>query len=93
MKALCWHGTGDVRVDSVPDPKIIDQRDVILKITAAGICGSGRIQCGDDRFHGVVPDCWLRVDGTDNARRCPGLLECINAVSYTHLTLPTNREV
>jgi len=40
MKALCWHGTGDVRVDSVPDPKIIDQRDVILKITAAGICGS-----------------------------------------------------
>jgi hypothetical protein len=27
MKALCWHGTGDVRIDSVPDPKIRDPRD------------------------------------------------------------------
>ncbi|MBC7853251.1 MAG: glutathione-dependent formaldehyde dehydrogenase [Pirellulaceae bacterium] len=40
MKALCWHGTGDVRVDTVPDPKIQDPRDVIVKITASGICGS-----------------------------------------------------
>jgi len=40
MKALCWHGTGDVRVDSVPDPKIQDPRDVIVRVTASGICGS-----------------------------------------------------
>ena len=40
MKALCWHGTGDVRVDSVPDPKIQDPRDIIVRITASGICGS-----------------------------------------------------
>lgn len=40
MKALCWHGVGDVRVDTVPDPKIQDSRDVIVKITASGICGS-----------------------------------------------------
>lgn len=40
MKALCWHGTGDVRVDTVPDPKILDPRDVIVKITSSGICGS-----------------------------------------------------
>jgi threonine dehydrogenase-like Zn-dependent dehydrogenase len=40
MKALCWHGTEDVRVDTVPDPKIIDARDVIVKITATAICGS-----------------------------------------------------
>ena len=40
MKALCWHGTGDVRVDNVPDPKIEDPRDAIIKITASGICGS-----------------------------------------------------
>ncbi len=40
MKALCWHGTGDVRVDNVPDPKIEHPGDVIIKITAAGICGS-----------------------------------------------------
>lgn len=40
MKALCWHGTGDVRVDTVPDPKIQDSRDIIVRITASGICGS-----------------------------------------------------
>ncbi|MDX1962042.1 MAG: zinc-dependent alcohol dehydrogenase [Pirellulales bacterium] len=40
MKALCWHGTGDVRVDTVPDPTIEHPRDAIIKITASGICGS-----------------------------------------------------
>ena len=40
MKALCWHGHGDVRVDNVPDPKIKDATDAIVKITASGICGS-----------------------------------------------------
>jgi threonine dehydrogenase-like Zn-dependent dehydrogenase len=40
MKALCWHGTGDVRVDTVPDPKIADPGDVIVRITSTAICGS-----------------------------------------------------
>jgi threonine dehydrogenase-like Zn-dependent dehydrogenase len=40
MKALCWHGRGDVRVDSVPDPKLKEPGDVIIKVTASGICGS-----------------------------------------------------
>ena len=40
MRALCWHGVGDVRVDTVPDPKIEHPRDAIIKITASGICGS-----------------------------------------------------
>lgn len=40
MKALCWHGTGDVRIDTVPDPKVIESRDAIVKITATAICGS-----------------------------------------------------
>jgi threonine dehydrogenase-like Zn-dependent dehydrogenase len=40
MKALCWHGTGDVRVDTVPDPIIQDPRDVVIKITSTAICGS-----------------------------------------------------
>ncbi|MDB5335806.1 MAG: putative alcohol dehydrogenase protein, partial [Planctomycetaceae bacterium] len=35
MKALCWHGTGDVRIDNVPDPKIQHPRDAIIKITAS----------------------------------------------------------
>lgn len=40
MKAICWHGTHDVRVDTVPDPKIADPGDAIIRITATAICGS-----------------------------------------------------
>lgn len=40
MKALCWHGANDVRVDNVPDPKILNPRDAIIKITSTAICGS-----------------------------------------------------
>jgi len=40
MKALVWHGTNDVRVERVPDPKIINGRDAIVKITTSAICGS-----------------------------------------------------
>ena len=40
MKALCWHGKGDVRIDTVPDPKILNQRDAIIKVTTTAICGS-----------------------------------------------------
>ena len=40
MKALCWHGTGDIRCDTVPDPRIEDPRDVIIKVTSCAICGS-----------------------------------------------------
>jgi threonine dehydrogenase-like Zn-dependent dehydrogenase len=40
MKALCWHGKGDVRVDNVDDPTILDPKDIIIQITASGICGS-----------------------------------------------------
>ncbi len=40
MKALCWYGTNDVRVARVPDPKILNPRDAIVKITLTAICGS-----------------------------------------------------
>ena len=40
MKALCWHGKEDVRVDTVPDPKIQNPRDAIIKVTSTAICGS-----------------------------------------------------
>ena len=40
MKALCWHGRGDIRCDTVPDPTIEDARDIILKVTSCAICGS-----------------------------------------------------
>ena len=40
MKALVWHGTQDIRCESVPDPRIEDDRDAIIKVTACAICGS-----------------------------------------------------
>lgn len=40
MRALCWHGVNDVRVDNVPDPTILNGRDAILRVTSTAICGS-----------------------------------------------------
>jgi len=40
MKALCWYGKHDVRVEGVPDPEILNSRDAIVKITSTAICGS-----------------------------------------------------
>ena len=50
MKALCWHGKGDMRCESVPDPKIEHPRDAIIKVTACAICGSDL-----HIFDGVIP--------------------------------------
>ncbi len=40
MRALTWHGKHDVRVDTVPDPKIVNPRDAVIKVTSTAICGS-----------------------------------------------------
>jgi threonine dehydrogenase-like Zn-dependent dehydrogenase len=40
MRANCWYGKRDVRVEQVPDPKILNRRDAIVKITSTAICGS-----------------------------------------------------
>jgi len=40
MKALCWYGKGDVRVETVPDPEILNPHDAIVRITLTAICGS-----------------------------------------------------
>ena len=40
MNALCYHAAGDVRYEDVPDAAIIDPRDIIVRMTQAGICGS-----------------------------------------------------
>jgi len=40
MKAVCWYGKHDVRVKKVPDPKILNPRDAIIKVTLSAICGS-----------------------------------------------------
>jgi threonine dehydrogenase-like Zn-dependent dehydrogenase len=50
MRALTWHGKSDIRCESVPDPKIEDDRDAIIRVTACAICGSDL-----HIFNGVIP--------------------------------------
>jgi threonine dehydrogenase-like Zn-dependent dehydrogenase len=40
MRAVCWYGKKDVRVETVPDPKILNPRDAVVRVTATAICGS-----------------------------------------------------
>jgi threonine dehydrogenase-like Zn-dependent dehydrogenase len=40
MRAVTWQGTREMRVDSVPDPEIVNQGDVIVRVSATAICGS-----------------------------------------------------
>jgi threonine dehydrogenase-like Zn-dependent dehydrogenase len=40
MRAVCWNGKNDIRVETVPDPEILNPRDAILRVTSAAICGS-----------------------------------------------------
>ncbi len=56
MKALTWQSRGTITCETVPDPKIEEGRDVIIKVTACAICGSDlhlmggfmpTMECGD----------------------------------------------
>lgn len=40
MKAVTWQGRRDIRVDDVPDPRILEDDDIIVEITSSGLCGS-----------------------------------------------------
>jgi len=50
MKATCWMGPKDVRVEEVPDPKILSPRDCIVRVTSTAICGSDL-----HLFNGFIP--------------------------------------
>ncbi|WNO52564.1 zinc-dependent alcohol dehydrogenase [Stakelama saccharophila] len=50
MRALCYHGKKDVRVDSVPDPEIVNPRDAVIEVTSTAICGSDL-----HLYDGVIP--------------------------------------
>jgi threonine dehydrogenase-like Zn-dependent dehydrogenase len=40
MKALTYHSSKDVRVENVPDPRLAEADDIVLRVTATAICGS-----------------------------------------------------
>lgn len=50
MRALTWHGKHDIRVDTMPDPEIVNPRDAIIKVTSTAICGSDL-----HLYDGVIP--------------------------------------
>lgn len=50
MRALCWHGTNEVRIDSVQDPQIVNPHDAVIRVTLCAICGSDL-----HLYNGVVP--------------------------------------
>ena len=40
MRAVVWHGVGDIRIDDVPDPKVQQPTDAVVRLTASAICGT-----------------------------------------------------
>ncbi|SFY52327.1 zinc-dependent alcohol dehydrogenase [Streptomyces sp. F-1] len=40
MKAVTWQGKRDVRVEDVPDPRIEEPTDAVIRVTSSGLCGS-----------------------------------------------------
>jgi threonine dehydrogenase-like Zn-dependent dehydrogenase len=40
MRATVMHGAGDVRIENVPDARLLEPSDAVVGVTHAGICGS-----------------------------------------------------
>ena len=40
MRALTWQGTDRLSVETIPDPEIVNPRDVIVRVTMSSVCGS-----------------------------------------------------
>ena len=83
MKAVCWYGTGDVRVATVPEPKILNPRDAIIKVTLTAICGSDLHLYG-----GCIP---TMHEGDILGHECMG--EVVEVGSAVHNLRPGDRVV
>jgi threonine dehydrogenase-like Zn-dependent dehydrogenase len=79
MKAVCYYGKEDVRVENVPDPTILNPRDAIIKVTSTAICGSDlhlfggfipTMKAGDVLGHEFMGE--VVEVGKGNARLTPG---------------------
>ncbi|MCC3765973.1 glutathione-dependent formaldehyde dehydrogenase [Glycomyces sp. TRM65418] len=67
MKAVVWHGTGDIRLDDVPEPKIQEPNDAIVRITRSAICGTDL-----HMVRGTLPG---MVEGTVLGHEAVGVVE------------------
>ena len=92
MRALTWHGTRDVRVETVPDPVIQEPTDAVIRVTSSGICGSDLhlyevlgpfLSEGDILGHepiGIVEDVGTAVDLRVGDRVVPFPIACGSCV-------------
>jgi threonine dehydrogenase-like Zn-dependent dehydrogenase len=71
VKALTYHGSKDVRVETVPDPVLTDGDDLILRVTATAICGSDL-----HLYHGKIPE---TRDGDIFGHEFMGVVEDVGA--------------
>ncbi len=77
MKAVAWHGKEDVRVDTVPDPKIEEPTGAIVRITSTAICGS------ELHLYEILGICSPKPDREGPARRgSPCSRQPISSIIY-----------
>ncbi|AFD24772.1 zinc-dependent alcohol dehydrogenase [Deinococcus gobiensis] len=62
MKAVVWHGTGDIRLDDIPEPRIEDPTDAVVRLTASAICGTD-LHFIRGTMSGMVPGTVLGHEG------------------------------
>jgi threonine dehydrogenase-like Zn-dependent dehydrogenase len=62
MKAVVFHGIGDIRLDDMPEPKIQDPTDAIVRLTASAICGTD-LHMIRGTFPGMKPGTILGHEG------------------------------
>lgn len=62
MKAVVFHGIGDIRLDTVPEPKIEHPNDAIVRLTASAICGTD-LHMIRGTFSGMIPGTILGHEG------------------------------
>ena len=62
MKAVVFHGVGDIRLDDVKEPKIQEPNDAIVRLTASAICGND-LHMVRGTFTGMKPGTILGHEG------------------------------
>lgn len=77
MRAVCWNGKREIRVENIPDPEIINLRDAIVKVELTAICGSDlhlyngcipTMKTGDVLGHEFLGEVVAVGSGVDNLR-------------------------
>ncbi|RDI72150.1 zinc-dependent alcohol dehydrogenase [Halopelagius longus] len=90
MRALCWNGVNDLGVETVPDPELVNPRDVVLRVTLTTACGSDlhfidgylpSMREGDvigHEFMGEVAQVGRKVEGLEEGDRVvvPSFVGC-----------------